>query len=102
MDTAAVEAISLLRPFIDEQYGAEVPDPARRLQALREVAPGPLPDDYAATLIELRRTTLLLSPIIEAIRPAGPPAPGHLRAGGGQPCDQHSVWLAGRPRQRHR
>jgi hypothetical protein len=29
METVAIEAISLLRPFINEQYGTEVPDPAR-------------------------------------------------------------------------
>jgi len=85
MDTAAVEAISLLRPFIDEQYGAEVPDPEQRLQALREVAPGPLPDDYAATLLELRRTTGLVSPVIEAIEPAKPPAPGTYEWAGDTP-----------------
>lgn len=39
-------------------YGAAISlDPERRLQELREVAPGELPDDYAATLFELRRTT---------------------------------------------
>jgi len=86
MEAAAIEAISLLRPFIDEQYGAEVPDPARRLRALREVAPGPLPDDYAGTLLELRRTTGLLSPIIEAIEPARPPAPGTFEWAGDNPA----------------
>jgi len=86
MEAAAVEAISLLRPFIRRQFGADVPDPARRLQDLRKVAPGPLPDDYAATLLELRRTTGLLSPIIEAIEPAKPPVPGTFEWAGDNPA----------------
>jgi hypothetical protein len=64
------------------QYGAEVRGPARRLKALREVAPGELPDDYAATLLELRRTTWRIDNRIEAIEPPRPAAPGTFERAG--------------------
>lgn len=70
------EALDLLRPWIRKQFGAEVPDPLARLEAFRAVIPGGLPDDYAETLLQLRRATDFKGVIIEALGTPPPPIPG--------------------------
>lgn len=81
----AITTMSLLQPFIDSQCKEDTEDPAGRLRELREIAPGPLPDDYTATLLELRRTTLLIENSIKAIEPAKPPGPETFERAGDDP-----------------
>jgi len=70
------KALELMRPWIDELFGDEVPDAAARLEAFRTVVPGRLPEDYAETLLQLRRATDFKDVIIDALGTPPPPIPG--------------------------
>lgn len=74
--TVAITALELLKPFIWRKFGEAAMDPEARLQTLRALIPGLLPDDYAETLLALNQAVSLEDNRIISIEPPRPREPG--------------------------